>query len=128
MKYKKILIFAIILIMLFVGGVAMSILNQSVKVGTFDIATYSKYIDRFPSEKVLGPISDRKSAKENAESLFREIYGDSIKSKKPYTVSFDDKSQVWLVQGSLSKNHDGGVPHILIRKSDGKVLAVWHDK
>lgn len=128
MKNKILLIFAIILMMSFVGGVAMSILSQSRKVGTFDITTYSKYIDEFPSEKILGPISDRKTAKEQAESLFLQIYGDSVKSKKPYTVSFDEKSQVWLVEGSLPKNHDGGVPHILIRKSDGKVLAVWHDK
>lgn len=128
MKNKILLIFAIILMMSFVGGVTMSILSESRKVGTFDIATYSKYIDEFPSEKILGPISDRKTAKEKAESLFREIYGDSVKSKKPYTVSFDEKSQVWLVEGSLPENHDGGVPHILIRKSDGKVLAVWHDK
>lgn len=111
-----------------VGGVAMSIISQSRKVGTFDIAIYSKYIDEFPSEKILGPISDSKTAKEKAESLFREIYGDSIKSKKPYTVSLDEKNQVWLVEESLPKNYDGGVPHILIRKSDGKVLAVWHDK
>lgn len=106
----------------------MLIFSQSGKVGNFDIATYNKYIDKFPSEKILGPISDRKSAKEKAESLFREIYGDSIKSQKPYNVSFDEESQVWLVQGSLPKNYCGGVAHILIRKSDGKVLAVWHDK
>lgn len=114
--------------MLFVGGAAMSILSQSRKVGAFDIANYSKYINEFPSERILGPTSDRKAAKQKAESLFRELYGDSVKSKKPYTVSFDEKSQVWLVEGSLPENYDGGVPHVLIRKSDGKVLAVWHDK
>lgn len=114
--------------MLFGSGGAMLILSQSRKVGTFDIATYSKYIDEFSSEKILGPVNDRKSATEKAGSLFREIYGDSIKSKKPFTVSFDEKSQVWLVEGNLPRNYDGGVPHILMQKSDGKVLAIWHDK
>lgn len=128
MKKKILLICVIVLVLLFAVVVAMMFFSQSRKVGNFDIATYNKYIDEFPSEKILGPISDGKLAKEKGESLLREIYGDSIKSKKPYTVSFDSESQVWLVEGSLPKNHDGGVPHILIRKSDGKVLAVWHDK
>lgn len=125
---KKTLLICCVVFILSLVGVAMLIFNPSIKVGHFEIATYSRYIDEFPSEKILGEISNERSAKEKAESLFREIYGDSIKTKKPFTVSFDEKSQVWLVQGTLSKNHDGGVPHILIQKSDGKVLAVWHDK
>lgn len=113
MKKKILSICVIILVLSFVGGVAMLIFSPSGKVGSFDIAAYNKYIDEFPSEKILGPISDRKSAKEKAESLLREIYGDSMKSKKPYTVSFDEESQVWLIEGSLPKNSDGGVPHVL---------------
>lgn len=128
MKRKIFLIGVLILVLSFVFVGAMLIFNQSNQVGVFDIEDYNKYIERFPSEKVFGPISDAKLAKEKAESLWIEIYGDSIKSKKPYNVAFDEESQVWLVQGSLPINHHGGVPHILIRKSDGKVLAVWHDK
>ena len=57
-----------------------------------------------------------------------EIYGESVKNKKPYNVSFDEQNQVWMIQGTLPKNWDGGVPHILIQKSDGRILAIWHDK
>lgn len=106
----------------------MLIRGRSGTVGTFDIAAYGRYIDEFPSEKILGEISDEKSAKESAQTLFCEIYGESVKSQRPFTVAFDEKNQVWLIQGTLSENYDGGSPHALIKKSDGKVLAVWHDK
>jgi len=43
-------------------------------------------------------------------------------------VLFDEESETWLVHGTLPKNTIGGVPYILIQKSDGKVLAVWHTK
>ena len=46
-------------------------------------------------------------------------------NKKPYVVSYDDVNEVFHVHGTSWK---GNVPHILIRKADGKVLAVWHTK
>jgi hypothetical protein len=33
-----------------------------------------------------------------------------------------------LVTGSLPVNTVGGVAYILIRETDGKVVAVWHEK
>ncbi len=130
MKKNVLIIGAIILALLFVWGTVRLISNQSqsVQVGSFDVNDYSDYIERFPSEEILGATMDGKTAKEKAEALLLEIYGKSVKSKRPYGVSFDEKNRVWLVQGSLPKNRDGGVPHILIRESDGRVLAVWHDK
>lgn len=98
------------------------------RVDGFRLTDYSDYIAEFPSEKVLGTIDSLQKAKEEAEIIWLEVYGDSVKDMKPYIVSYDEESQVWLVQGTLKKNHDGGVPCILIQKSDGKVLAVWHGK
>lgn len=128
MKKNVLIISAIILALLFVWGTVRLISNQPVQVGSFDVNDYSNYIERFPSEEILGAIMDGKTAKEKAESLLLEMYGKSVKSKKPFGVAFDEKNRVWLVEGSLPENCDGGVPHILIRESDGKVLAVWHDK
>lgn len=128
MKKNVLIIGAIILALLFVWGTVRLISNQPVQVGSFDVNAYSDYIEKFPSEEVLGTIRDGKTAKEKAEALLLEIYGKSVKSKRPYGVAFDERNRVWLVEGSIPENRDGGVPHILIRESDGKVLAVWHDK
>ena len=126
---NKIFMIIMVIVVLSIGGLTvMLLLNKTSKTNDFSIAEYSSYIDEFPSEKVVGFVDNKKIAKEKAELLWLEIYGDSIKDKKPYVVSFDETNQVWLVQGSLPKNYDGGVPNILIQKSDGKVLAIWHDK
>lgn len=98
------------------------------KVGTFSINDYKEYIEEFPSDKQTLPIDDAKVALMEAERIWLDIYGKEVKDKKPYKVFWDKDSDTWLIRGSLPKNMDGGVPYILIRKSDGKVLAVWHDK
>ena len=120
---------AIVLIIALVGGgVYMIFLKKTETVDSFKLTDYSDFIERFPSEKILGSIDSAQTVKEKAETIWLDIYGNSVKDKKPYNVFFDEQNQVWLVQGTLQKNCDGGVPHILIQKSDGKVLAVWHSK
>lgn len=94
----------------------------------FKLKDYNYYVENFSSEKVLGEIDSEEQARKTAEKVFVEIYGKSVVDKKPYRVSFDDESQVWLVQGNISKHNIGGIPNILIQKSDGKVLAIWHSK
>lgn len=101
---KKMFLIICLVIVLLIGGVfAVLRFNKASKVEIFNIAEYSKYISEFPSDKVLGPINNAEIAKEKVESLWVEIYGESIKNKKPYIVLFDDKNQVWLVKGSLPK-------------------------
>ena len=110
-------------------------------VGTFKLEKYNDtiyhYENYFPLEKkseALGFIDSAKTAKNKAEMVWIEIYGKSIKRQKPYQVFFDETNEVWLITGSfpmperLFKSFKGGVAHILIQKSDGKVLAIWHDK
>lgn len=131
MRKKLVLATVCIMIIVLVGGVIyMVFFNKSKgKVNEFSLSEYNNYIKNFPSDKFLGPIGNQKIAKEKAEFIWVEIYGEQIKKeKKPYIVLFDSNSGVWLVTGSLPKNMDGGVPYILIQQSDGKVLAVWHDK
>lgn len=127
MHKKSILITGIILILLIGGVISLLFYNKS-KIRRFDVSMYNSYIKQFPSDEILGPIDSAKYAKEKAEAVWLELYGDEVKDKKPYTIFFDDSNEVWLVEGRLSKNMLGGVPHILIQKSDGKILAVWHDK
>lgn len=119
--------------MLLIGGIVVLMLfNKVSKVGKFSVADYSNYIAKFSSSKVLGSIDNAGNAKKKAESLWLEIYGESVKKEKPYQVFYDDVNEAWLVSGSLQQSLfcsvKGGVAYIIIRKSDGKVLAVWHDK
>ncbi|MDR0286373.1 MAG: YbbC/YhhH family protein [Clostridiales bacterium] len=95
----------------------------------FSLDDYKDDIENFLSDRVVGTTENVQQAKEKAESVWIEIYGkDEKKWHKPYEVFYDEYEEVWLVMGSLPSNTDGGVPYILIKKSDGKVLAVWHDK
>ena len=131
MKKKTIVI--ICAIILFIGGVvAILLFNQKPKVGQFNFVEYSNYIIDFPSNIVLGPVNNAESAKDKAQSVWLQLYGESIKDEKPYQVFFDESNEMWLVTGSMPKclfdTTKGGVANITIRKSDGKVLAVWHDK
>jgi len=84
------------------------------------------YLKNFESDEILGPITDKYDALEKAEFLWVEIYGKDVRRKKPHRLAYDESEGVWLVKGSLPRNKLGGVPHILIRGSDGKVLYVWH--
>lgn len=125
---KKILIISIAVIIVLFGGGYWLYLNSTGEVDTFCLQDYSKIIDEFPSDIVLGPVDDAKTAKKQAEKIWIDIYGKSVKKEKPYKISFDEDQQVWLVQGTLPRNYNGGTAQILIQKSDGKVLAVWHYK
>ncbi|MDR0286375.1 MAG: YbbC/YhhH family protein [Clostridiales bacterium] len=83
----------------------------------------------FSSDRVVGTTENVQQAKEKAESVWIEIYGKEKKRNKPYEVFYDEYEEVWLVMGTLPPKYSaGGVPYILIKKSDGKVLAVWHDR
>lgn len=117
------------LIMVLAGSYIYTIFsNKTEKVKKFKLEDYNTFIGKFPSGKVLGATESAQAAKEKAEVVWVEIYGESVKDEKPYEVLFDEGNQVWLVQGSLPKDMDGGVACILIKKSDGKVLGVWHGK
>lgn len=127
---KKKMVFLIVIISLILIGVTIMIilLNNGHEIKEFTISDYQYYIDNYGTEKYLGSVVDYRDAEKKAESFWLELYGKDIKNKRPYVTSFDSNNEIWLVSGSLPKNRLGGVPHILLRKSDGKVLAVWHEK
>lgn len=111
---------------------AILLLNQESEVGMFNFDEYSNYTIDYPSDSVLGPVNDAESAKEKAQSVWLVLFGESIEDEKPYKVFFDESNGMWLVTGSMPKrlfgSIKGSVANIIVRKSDGKVMAVWHDK
>jgi hypothetical protein len=61
-----------------------------------------------------------------AEAVWLPIYGKRIYSCKPFKAKLID-SITWEVSGTLHADK-GGCPHIELRKSDGKILSVYHGK
>lgn len=130
---KKFFITIVLIFAVVVGFVRVDFYKNNETVGFFELTNYSEEIDQynnyFPQDEKIesvGIVTSPSEAKKAAEAIWKEIYGDSVVHKKPYKVFFDEKNQVWLVLGTVFFMEGG--PHILIQKSDGKILAVWHDK
>ena len=131
MKKGIIIICGILLIVLLIGGIIINNYFEKAKVQSFsldDQTYYLQAIQDFPSDKYLGEILNAEQAKEKAISEWLNLFGDKINNEKPYQVFFDEENDVWLVKGSLPKGRKGGVAYILMKKSDGKILAIWHDQ
>lgn len=101
--------------------------NSENKIQDFKLEDYNQEIIQFKSDKDVTKIENSEDAKNKAEKIWCEIYGNEIKEMKPYKVLYDTKKQVWLVKGTIKENYIGGIPYILVQ-SNGKVLAIWHDK
>ena len=111
-------------------GASIFIPNETadIPIKSFSFEDYKEYILVRPNTE-YGYIASAEEAKNAAEKIWTEIYGEEcVKRHKPYEVSFDEASEIWLVMGTLPKYTVGGVPGILIQKNDGKVIGVWHWK
>ena len=75
-----------------------------------------------------GFIPDEITATRIAEAVWLPIYGESIYNKQPYEVKYNMALGYWRVTGTLPENVLGGVPEVHIRRSDGKILYVYHGK
>lgn len=71
-------------------------------------------------------VPDPQTALKIAEAVWLPIYGDEIYSSRPFNVSLCDS--VWIVEGSLPDDMDGGVLHIEIKGINGTILKVYHGK
>ena len=73
-------------------------------------------------------VPDEETALKIAESVLVSVYGDDVLLKNPFNATFDDSRRVWVIVGSLPEGYVGGVPEIVIRKSDGKIIKIYHGK
>lgn len=81
-------------------------------------------------KEYVGPIPDAAVAREKAEEVWIDAFGwkNIIKDERPYQVYYDSENAVWLVRGTLPEGYLGGNAHILFKKDDGKIIAVWHER
>ena len=129
MNKIKILGLLAFIMLIFIIGLTMTIThNKSPNVQNFECSDYQYYIDHFPAEENIGETSDLKKLLNNVETLWIKEYGKRIKEQKPYQIYYDSDNDVLLFRGTLNTHNKGGVAHMLIKKSTGDVLAVWHEK
>ncbi len=81
-------------------------------------------------------VPDEKTAIAIAEAVWIPVFGDKIQQNKPFRAQLNE-GKYWMVKGTLhipKSSGDtivivkGGVPHIKIRKSDGRIESVYHTK
>ncbi len=80
-----------------------------------------------------GFVPDEKTAIRIAEAVLLPIYGEKqLKEERPFVAHLEGGR--WIVRGTLTKSNlpgeivVGGTATAEIRKSDGRVLAVYHGK
>lgn len=123
----KYLFFTTAVITITVGILCCCLPFSNSEVESFDMAEFQMVLTQFASAKKVEEIHDADTAAHQAEKIWVEMFGQRVLDKKPYQVFFDSTNDVWLIKGTLPGNYFGGVPYALIR-SDGDVLAVWHEK
>lgn len=62
-----------------------------------------------------------------AEKEWLKIYGKNIYKKKPFTVRAKNDS-IWIVEGTLPKDYDGGVPYAEVNIKSYRVINISHGK
>jgi hypothetical protein len=79
----------------------------------------------FPEE---GLVPNAETAARIAVALWVPIFGEEqIIIERPYRVRLIEDS-IWLVHGTLPENWVGGVAYLKIRKSDAKIINLFHTK
>ena len=127
-----IITFGIVALFSIIVSILLFINHQANKIETFNLSEYNYYLSEFESDLLLGSIESQNDLKEKVESVWVDLFGEEVKKERPYKLYYDSTNKVWLVTGTL--NHLpfvvvlGGTAHIIVRESDGKVLAVWHEK
>lgn len=117
----------ILIVTVLLIGIFLSFRNKEISVAAFSITDYKDIINQFSSNLHTNPVSTPKQAIEAAERIWQTTYGNSVNQNRPYIVSYDETSCVWLIHGSLPHNSIGGVPYLLIHEK-GQIIAIWHSK
>lgn len=100
-------------------------IKNSVKIENED-----KTISIDPETKGYSPkdgfIPDKETAISVAKIVLIKIYGKEVLSQRPFLVTL--KNNIWIIEGHLEKDMDGGVAYIEIDKQTGQIIKVVHTK
>ena len=125
---RKRILFAVILCLVVVFLYFLGF--QKFTTEEFNMLDYENEIEMYSSDKNVGEITDKKTAKQKAKELWCEEYSFieqntlSLVNAENINVLYDDKNDCWHIYGVVPKKFDGASPHALI-KSSGEVLSIW---
>ena len=72
-------------------------------------------------------VPDKKTAISIARAIWLPLYGKSINREKPY-IAYLNKDDIWVVKGTFNGRQFGGVAYAFIRKKDGQIIYIAHEK
>ena len=78
-------------------------------------------------KKYQGFVPDAETAKKIAKAVWLPIYGPSVLNERPYNAKVVGDS-IWIVQGVLESDKEGGTAYIEISIKSGTILKVEHGK
>lgn len=85
---------------------------------------YSEYKSITPKE---GFVPTAEVAVKLANTVLIQLYGiDNIKEQNPFSVNLEDN--IWIIEGYLDENKQGGVAYLEIDKQTGQIRKVVHTK
>lgn len=106
--------FLVIVVMIIVAFSLLDCNDSAKRSNTTELSKTKEEVER---EEVL---------KTGEEIAFKE-YGDVIKNELPLKAKLEGDS-VWIIEGTLAKDMDGGTVYIKLRRGDKKVLKLIHYK
>ena len=106
---------------LFCIAIALCLFSQNSKGITMREISY------MPEE---GIVTNEKCAVTIAEAVLSDVYGAAEVKWQKLLVAILEKGDIWVVSGTFPKRKNllGGVAYIKIRKKDGAVLGMTHEK
>lgn len=104
---------------------ASYIFEESLTVNESFKSNYYKKIKSYVPAEGFVPNPDM--AYEICEIILKQIYGEEIiEEEKPFSIKLAD--DIWIIEGNIKEEMDGGVAYVEIRKSTGEILKVIHTK
>ena len=106
--------------------------QKAVVVQEFELSGMLAYVEVYPWSENIGPIANGEEAVEKAQEIWlREFYA-RYNIENPWedgtqiAVYYDKSSDCWYLTEDLPEDTVGTVAHLIVR-SDGEVLALWHE-
>ena len=75
-----------------------------------------------------GFVTDEKAAVNIAEAAWLPVYGERIYDTLPFVAQYIPSGGYWEVTGTLPCNRRGGVAVAHVRKRDGKIIYMSHER
>ena len=86
--------------------------------------SYNRSIE-YRDPEIYGMVSSEKTARQIAEAIWLQVYGDIIYKSTPFKATLKDS--VWTITGTLHSDN-GGTPYMELSMKDARVIKVVHYK